>query len=56
MTPVRTWLAVLSGLATVVALLVLVVLGGRKAAAWKVALAFAAAAVAFAVFCFDFMG
>jgi hypothetical protein len=56
MTTARTWLAVLSGLVTLTALFSLVVLGARRAAAWKVALAFAAAAIGFAAFCFDLLG
>jgi hypothetical protein len=52
----KTWLAVLAGAATLAALFGLVVLGGRKAPAWQVALAFAAAATAFATLFFELLG
>jgi hypothetical protein len=52
----KAWLAVLAGGATLAALFGLVVLGARRAPAWKVALAFVAAAIAFALFCFELLG
>ena len=52
----RTWLAILAGGATVAALFGLVVLSARRDRSWKVTLAFAAAAVAFAVLCFELLG